>query len=137
MISHVLCPTDGSSHALRALSAAALLAQKYAASLSIILINTPVGAGMGPMVYAWPDDEATEILAAARAAATEAGAGAVHTEMVISSDAASGILDYARAHKVDHIVMGTGDKRGLSRLVLGSVAADVAARAPCSVTIAR
>ncbi|EKE17298.1 MAG: hypothetical protein ACD_10C00512G0002, partial [uncultured bacterium] len=30
-----------------------------------------------------------------------------------------------------------GDKRGLSRLVLGSVAADVAARAHCSVTIAR
>jgi nucleotide-binding universal stress UspA family protein len=40
-------------------------------------------------------------------------------------------------NKVGHIVMGTGDKRGISRLVLGSVAADVAGRAHCSVTIAR
>lgn len=137
MISHVLCPTDGSPHALRAVSSAALLAQKYGASLTIVLINTPVGGGMGPMVYAWPDDEAAEILAAARATAATQDASRIHTEVVISSDAAAGIIDYAKAHKVDHIIMGTGDKRGLSRLVLGSVAADVAARAPCSVTIAR
>ena len=35
------------------------------------------------------------------------------------------------------IVIGTGDKRGLSRLFLGSVAADVAHRAACTVIIAR
>ena len=35
------------------------------------------------------------------------------------------------------IVIGTGDKRGLSRLFLGSVAADVSNRAPCTVIIAR
>ena len=35
------------------------------------------------------------------------------------------------------IVIGTGDKRGLLRLFLGSVAADVAHRAPCTVIIAR
>ena len=35
------------------------------------------------------------------------------------------------------IVIGTGDKRGLSRLFLGSVAADVVHRAPCTVIIAR
>ena len=35
------------------------------------------------------------------------------------------------------IVIGTGDKRGLSRLIPGSVAADVAHRAPCTVIVAR
>jgi nucleotide-binding universal stress UspA family protein len=33
--------------------------------------------------------------------------------------------------------MGTGDKRGVKRLVLGSVAAEVSGQAPCTVTVAR
>ena len=36
-----------------------------------------------------------------------------------------------------HIVMGTGDKKGLKRLVLGSVAAEVVSQAHCTVTVAR
>lgn len=36
-----------------------------------------------------------------------------------------------------HIVMGTGDKKGLKRLVLGSVATEVMVHAHCTVTIAR
>lgn len=46
-------------------------------------------------------------------------------------------MQYAEDAKFNHIVTGTGDKKGVSRLVLGSVAADVARRAHCSVTVAR
>ena len=54
-----------------------------------------------------------------------------------SREAAAAIVQYAEENGFDHIVLGTGDKRGVSRLVLGSVAADVAGRAHCSVTVAR
>jgi nucleotide-binding universal stress UspA family protein len=46
-------------------------------------------------------------------------------------------LTYAEEIGADQIVMGTGDKRGVARLVLGSVAAEVAGKAGCTVTVAR
>ena len=52
-------------------------------------------------------------------------------------EAAAAIVQYAEENGFDHIVTGTGDKHGVSRLVLGSVAADVSSRAHCTVTIAR
>jgi nucleotide-binding universal stress UspA family protein len=49
---------------------------------------------------------------------------------------AEAILEYARANHVDHIVMGARSESAMRRL-LGSVSAEVAAHAPCSVTVAR
>jgi nucleotide-binding universal stress UspA family protein len=54
-----------------------------------------------------------------------------------SREAAAAIVQYAEENGFGHIVVGTGDKHGISRLVLGSVAADVASRAHATVTIAR
>ena len=50
---------------------------------------------------------------------------------------AASIVAYAEQGQYDVIVTGTGDKHGFSRLVLGSVAADVAGRAHCTLIIAR
>jgi nucleotide-binding universal stress UspA family protein len=49
---------------------------------------------------------------------------------------AAAILDHARNNRVDHIVMGAR-AQSLKRRVLGSVSAEVAAEAPCSVTVVR
>ncbi|WP_199699120.1 universal stress protein [Oleomonas cavernae] len=49
---------------------------------------------------------------------------------------AAALLDYARANQVDHIVMGART-RSLMRSLLGSVSAEVAAEAPCTVTVVR
>ena len=43
------------------------------------------------------------------------------------------ILDVARTHHVDLIVMGTHGRRGLAHLVLGSIAERVVREAPCAV----
>ncbi|QDX82549.1 serine/threonine protein kinase [Denitratisoma sp. DHT3] len=56
-------------------------------------------------------------------------------------DPAQALLDYARANRVDHILIGastpgSGIERGL-RPFLGSVASRIAQEAPCSVTIVR
>ncbi len=49
---------------------------------------------------------------------------------------AEAILDYARANHVDQIVMGARAE-SLKRRVLGSVSGEVAAHAPCTVTVVR
>ena len=133
----VLCPTDGTPHSLLAVAAAAELATKYGADLTICVVNVAHGGGRGPLIHHWSDEDAVKVLETAKAEAAKHGVASAHTAIVIDREAASGIVGYAETHGADHIVMGTGDKRGLSRLMLGSVAADVAARAHCSVTIAR
>lgn len=59
----------------------------------------------------------------------------VRIEHVLVRDAAPApaILDYAASHDVDLIVMGTHGRRGMRRLLLGSVAREVVQRAPCPV----
>ncbi len=47
------------------------------------------------------------------------------------------VIDYAEEHDIDHIVLGSHGRRGLSRFLLGSVAERVMKRAPGSVTIIR
>ena len=83
------------------------------------------------------DDQVKKILDAAAAMARKAGAAKVDEVALRSREAAAAIVQYAEENGYDHIVVGTGDKRGVSRLVLGSVAADVAGRAHCTVTVAR
>lgn len=51
-------------------------------------------------------------------------------------DPAAAIVDYAQRNQVDHIVMGARSSGGLRRY-LGSVSAQVAAEAPCNVTVVR
>jgi nucleotide-binding universal stress UspA family protein len=51
--------------------------------------------------------------------------------------AAKTIVRYAEENDVDHIVMGSTGRSGISRVLLGSVAESVTRRAPCSVVIVR
>jgi eukaryotic-like serine/threonine-protein kinase len=62
--------------------------------------------------------------------------GAITYHVVEAVSPADAILDFARANKVDHIVMGARDGSAL-RSLIGSVAGEVAAHAPCTVTVVR
>lgn len=133
----ILVPVDGSAHSLHALDLAADLTQKYNAEMLVCVVNVAHGGGRGPMIHHWTDAEAQAILDTATALVAAKGVKVAATAIILDREAASGIVRYADMNHVDQIVMGTGDKRGLSRLVLGSVAMDVAGRAHCSVTVVR
>ena len=137
MTSKILCAIDGTDHSAHAIELAAALATKLGAKLSICAVNVARGGVRGPLIYTWEDDQVKKILDSAAATARKAGAGQVEELALRSREAAAAIVQYAEENGYDHIVVGTGDKRGVSRLVLGSVAADVAGRAHCSVTVAR
>ena len=137
MTKKILCATDGTSHSAHAVELAAQMSAKLGAGLAICVVNVAHGGARGPLIYSMEDDEVKAILDKAAAAAKQAGAGIVEELALRSREAAAAIVQYAEENGFDHIVVGTGDKRGVSRLVLGSVAADVAGRAHCTVTVAR
>lgn len=134
----ILCSVDGSDHAVIALLAATELAGKFGAELSLVTVNVVFGAlPRGPRALVWTEDEAQAILDAAAATVSRSGQKVSGATIVVAREASGGIIDHAIEHDIDAIVLGTGDKRGLSRLFLGSVASDVANRAPCTVIVAR
>ena len=137
MTKKILCPTDGSDHARRGLDRAVELAKLSGARLTVCVVNIAHGGARGPTIAHWKEGEVADLLAAAEAIGKAAGLADVGTVELMSREAAPAIIVYADENGYDHIVMGTGDKRGVKRLVLGSVAAEVAGQAHCTVTVAR
>ena len=70
------------------------------------------------------------ILDSATAIAKKAGVSDPKTASGKSRDVARAIVVYAENNDIDHIVVGTGGKGGVARLVLGSVSQDVIS--PCA-----
>lgn len=63
--------------------------------------------------------------------------GATVETRVVSGTAAEAILEFAESEGVEQIVMGSKGRSGVSRVLLGSIAEQVARRAPVPVTIVR
>jgi nucleotide-binding universal stress UspA family protein len=138
---HILVPTDFNPASDAALAYAKELALKYEARLTLLhVVTDPVATGAwAPDVYVPASAEMGErVLRATRerlkAALTpeERARFAVRIEVWIGVPAQI-IEDIAREQKVDLIVMGTHGRRGLSHMVLGSVAERVVRHAPCPV----
>ncbi|NUB46199.1 universal stress protein [Fertoebacter nigrum] len=135
---HILCCVDGSEHADIALRAAIQLSAKLSADLSLLVVNVSFGRSpRGPQALIWTNDEAQAILDKACDVVARNGQKPALAGITVAREASTGIIDHALEHDIDAIVIGTGDKRGMSRLFLGSVAMDVANRAPCTVIVAR
>lgn len=137
MSKKILCPTDGSTHANAGLATAIELARATGATLTVCVVNVAHGGARGPTINHWTAEDVAALLAAAEETCKAGGLAEVGTVELVSREVAPGILAYAEQNGYDHIVMGTGDKRGVKRLVLGSVAAEVAGQAHCTVTVAR
>ncbi|MBI1828667.1 MAG: universal stress protein [Thaumarchaeota archaeon] len=61
----------------------------------------------------------------------------VHQQVLIGSPIKKIILDYAKNHKIDLIVIGTKGMTGIEKFLMGSVANDVIAYAHCPVLAVR
>lgn len=137
MATKILCPTDGSDHATTGLHAATQLARLTGAHLTVCVVNIAHGGARGPTINHWTEAEAQKLMADAEAVARADGVSDIGSVELVAREAAPAIIAYADQNAFTHIVMGTGDKRGVKRLVLGSVSAEVAGQAHCSVMVAR
>lgn len=137
MTSKILCPTDGSDHATVGVHLAVEVAKATGGHLTLCIVNIAHGGARGPTINHWTAEEAQKMMADAEAVAKADGLSDVGTVEIVAREAAPAITAYAEQNGYTHIVMGTGDKTGLKRLVLGSVAAAVVSQAHCTVTVAR
>jgi universal stress protein A len=133
----ILHPTDFSARSAHAFEVACALARGCGAGLVVLHVAAPpptlVGEGVFlPLV---PDDLPTleEKLRRLRPARP----GVEVTHRMAQGDPVREILRAAEETKCGLIVMGTHGRRGLSRLVMGSVAEQVVRRAGCPVVTVR
>lgn len=131
----ILVPVDGSDRSKAALEEALeLFPDAEVHVLHVVQVKT-ISGDETKTGYELSLEEGNEILDSATATAADYGR-TVETEM-IEGNAAKLIISYAEANDIDHVVMGSTGRSGVSRLLLGSVAESVTRRAPCSVTIVR
>ena len=136
---NVLVPIDFSDCAERALDYACALAAKLDARVHVV---NAVGALLPELSMALSDQmlkSLRETNAAALDKLVEARKplASFGQAIVIDGDARESILRAAEQVHADLIVIGTHGRRGLSRMLLGSVAEDVLRRAPCPVLSVR
>jgi nucleotide-binding universal stress UspA family protein len=140
--SHVLVPLDGSPLADEALVHAL---ETFDCSITVLNVVTPLDSSMSEGGIIEPGEDRQEsarehadtLVERAKQRAAEAG-DEVDTA-IETGDPADTIVDFAEDADVDHIVMGGhgGERRELTRRLLGTVATDVVGGAPMSVTVVR
>jgi universal stress protein A len=135
----ILVPIDFSENAEQALDYACSLASKVGSTVRLIhaFSKPPTGLqvalseGILENLVKEHRDE-LEKLSAARA-----GQATFGEPVVEIGDPRDTIIDAAKEVSADLIVMGTHGRRGLSRVMMGSVAEDVIRHAPCPVLVVR
>lgn len=135
----ILCPVDFSGASRVAMKAAAELAARFGAELTLFHAYPLPGYTL-PEGTILPSSaslqelarETEEHLAAWKVEAELAGAGRVAVAQAVGEPAGE-IVAFARSGAFDLVVVGTHGRTGLSHVLLGSVAERVVRRSPCPV----
>lgn len=137
-IKKILCPVDFTESSRKIIPYLTLLAQKFGAEIHVIhVIRGPeefTGFELGAAW--WSTYEKTLIDGAQKAMerfVDETLSGHSVTTKVIMGDIVEEILNYAKGAGIDLIVMGTHGRKGLEKVMFGSVAEGVVKRAGCPV----
>ena len=140
-VNRVLVPVDFSEFSDRALAAGIELCDKFGAELHLLHVlevhvtGTPQFA-MGLAVPDREEESADAVMAELNKLPGDDWGGTVVRATAHGSPILA-IGDYAKDNNIDLIAMGTQGRTGLSHLLLGSVAENVARHAPCSVMVIR
>ncbi|MBK7607042.1 MAG: universal stress protein [Saprospiraceae bacterium] len=144
-IKKIICPVDFSDISDEALEIGTQLAEKYAAAFHLIMSYKAqflrlTLTGMSNIVlddYFEKTKAEVEVKMKSLAEILEKDHPFLDVQYEISDkmDAAQAILDKAKEFKADLIIMGSHGRRGINRVLMGSVAESVLRHATCGVMI--
>jgi len=138
---NILVPIDLGAHAKDVLDYAVALAGKLGAQLHVRhSVSWPLLGAELPVVVT--DQAMNDVVANHRKdldllIASYAGKAPIASTELQTGDPRTLIVDTAAQLRADLIIMGTHGRRGVSRLLIGSVAEQVARTAPCPVLLVR
>jgi nucleotide-binding universal stress UspA family protein len=134
----ILAAYDGSPSSQAAFDFALELAQRYEAEVSVVAVVRPPELAEDVETEAIIERSRENLEKVLRAPAAKAAAANVPctTEIVVGHPAER-IVVYAEGHAIDHIVVGHRGHTFFERWLIGSVARQVIAYAPCAVTVVR
>ena len=142
MIEKILCATDGSHSARKAVDFAAPLGAACGAHVAFVVVNTVTEEKLRTTA-GWSSEELRVAQAHirgeldhAREVAEKAGADFSLHEAE-GRNVAETIVAFTRSEGCDHIVVGSAGRSGLVGALIGSVARGVVIQAACPVTVMR
>jgi len=144
MFKHLLVPVDGSSTSRQSIEKAIAIAEAFKSAVTVIYVIDPyafTGVGTdfsyGQAEYlSAATAEANEAIKAAKQAFQDHGIS-VDASIVEGHAIYRGILETAESVNADLLIMGSHGRRGLEKLVLGSVTAQVLSHAHLPVLVVR
>jgi nucleotide-binding universal stress UspA family protein len=145
MFSHLLLPVDGSPASNKSISKALVMALAFKSEVTLVsVIDAFAFTGMGTE-FAYGQAEylgaataqAKQDIDAAKKILIDGGVALVNTHVIEGSAAYDTILETAKTCGADLIVMGSHGRKGLEKLVLGSVASQVLSHTHLPVLIVR
>ena len=139
MYQTIVLAYDGSEHAQKAAALAGEEARVHGAKVVIVYAYDPVPEWLGEPLFeealARRVTYAQEKVKEARERLGEVPAGI--EEEILEGPAAEAILNVAKVHQADLIVMGTRGLGGLAGVLLGSQSQKVLALSPCPVLLVK
>lgn len=146
-VDKILVPVDFSVCSRAALEMAEVIAEKFGASVDVLHVWEPPRYVIPEVTVQLPGEPQQTLAQFARSAAGKEmeaflvaleGKGQLRVRgRLESGDPTEVIIDLADREQYDLIVMGTHGRRGLSHVLLGSVAEKVVRRAACPVLTRR
>ena len=140
---NILVPYDGSKHSIRAFKAIIDLAKKYDSKIIGITCIDVIYRGQWYYDSVYYDDKIKKqksiikkSIASLEKTAKKEGIDCTF-EIFQTRSAVGKIVSYAKAKKIDLIVMGSHGRTGFDKLLLGSVAHGVSQKAHCTTMIVK
>lgn len=138
---NILIPYDGSNLSKRAFNTALDLAIKYNSEITVIICIDVHYSGTWYLDNRISDQNFKRLYKAAKVEIEKLDSEAKKSNMSLNSKILEStqivktVIDYAKSHNSDLIVMGSHGRSGLDKLILGSVANGVLQRANCPVLV--
>ena len=142
-IKSILFPTDFSEGSAQALQYAVDMAKRYGAKLHVVHVIYDITKATGWYVpHVSTDKMYQEIQEGAkkeldRFAVKELAEVKDVERTVITGVPHEEVINFAKKHKIDLIIMGTHGRKGIDRILFGSTAAQIVRFAPCPVLTVR